>query len=160
MTPDATPFTRTLKKAVSRDVTLISICTMAAAVDITGDLGSGLLPCAEVRIVIEAPAVFYVGSLPTSWGPGPYSFCLFFAVCFRNGIERDTRCIIDLTLTSMVWSYWGMVQVITPFSTMTPWQRIRWSKSPLVNFMASVNFCSTRYGSRRSIWSTRMRSGF
>ena len=141
MTPDATPFTRTLKKAVSRDVTLISIYTMAAAVDITGDLGSGLFPCADVRIVMEAPP-------------------LCFAVCFRKGIESDTRCIIDLTFTSMVWSYWGIVHVMTPFSTMTPWHRITWSSSPLVNFMASVNFCSTRCGSRRSIWSTRRRSGY
>ena len=141
ITPVATPLTLTLKKAFSRAATLISIWTMAAAVDITGDLGSGLFPWAEVRTVIEAPP-FYLD------------------VCLRKGMESDTRCIIDLTLTSMVWSYCGMVQVMTPFSTMTPWHRIIWSSSPLVNFIASVNFYSTRCGSRRSIWSTRIRSGF
>lgn len=52
---------------------------MADAIDITGALGSGLDPCADVRIVIED-----------------------FSYTLRKGMARDTKCIIERTLTSIV----------------------------------------------------------
>ena len=44
VTPVATPFTRIPKIAVSKATVLISIYTIAAAVDIKGDSGSGATP--------------------------------------------------------------------------------------------------------------------
>ena len=72
---------------------------------------------------------------------------------FKKGIASETRCITERTLTSIVWSKMGIVHVIRPFYTTTPWQRIRVSRIPPSLSMMFWNFYSIRWGSLRSMTS-------
>lgn len=102
----------------------------------TGAFGSGFVPWLLVKIVID----------DLSW-------------TFKKGTASETRCIMERTLTSIVWSNAGIVQVISPFSTTTPWQRIKVSiLPPKQRIMALENFYSILCGSLRSICSTKSTS--